>query len=677
MKTENTLIALAYVKETDNPLEVFCNYILICLLEAPERKLRHDELCEKVEGKFGIKIPHHMMKMCCRILEKSKKISKLAQGAGYVAQDTEFDLRTFEDKKERLAQKERLLVNGLISLTEDYGLTWDYEKARDCLMNFLLTRGNAVKIFSKQKVEEIEREKRVPDEWYVGKYISKILDTNDDRTEYLLDIVNGLMIYIGVYETNDYYQDCTQKFRGTDFYLDTKLILRLMGYSWNLEIEAAKEFVDLIQKEYGGNICVFEHTVGEIESALYTAAESLKKNETIVDTELRVYSALKKCTEYDLKLHSKSVRGMIEKLGYTIKPAVEWNGTDAKHCNLDGEAIKKYIKLKHPGWKDRAIENDINAVNYINILRKGDYSVKYGGRKKLPVFITTNTQLVWGIRDYISEYGETDKNVAAWNVNALPVITDNMLMCRLWLPKAKVKSSLPALTLARNAYAAQQVNTAFFEKLRIAANEIKEKHHVDVIDISLVRKEKLEELLIKNISGDIQAMSTEVIANSVDEVVKLETITLNEKIDELQIQCENHVLESQKNRENNIKSAVARFRGKIKYHKLVIRLAKYYWIFIAIIFALLGVAVGQVKGILGCGGVYIVLTVINKIFEKAFSKNSWGDMLISKSVKWVWRCYSITIKNGLFDFEKDLEKDIMIACIENDDLLLKYQQYCK
>ena len=172
-------------------------------------------------------------------------------------------------------------------------------------------------------------------------------------------------------------------------------------------------------------------------------------------------------------------------------------------------------------------------------------------------------------------------------------------------------------------------------------------------------------------------MSTEVIANSVDEVVKLETITLNEKIDELQIQCENHVLESQKNRENNIKSAVARFRGKIKYHKLVIRLAKYYWIFIAIIFALLGVAVGQVKGILGCGGVYIVLTVINKIFEKAFSKNSWGDMLISKSVKWVWRCYSITIKNGLFDFEKDLEKDIMIACIENDDLLLKYQQYCK
>lgn len=30
MNIENTLIALAYVKETENPMEVFCNYILIC-----------------------------------------------------------------------------------------------------------------------------------------------------------------------------------------------------------------------------------------------------------------------------------------------------------------------------------------------------------------------------------------------------------------------------------------------------------------------------------------------------------------------------------------------------------------------------------------------------------------------------------------------------------------------
>lgn len=99
MNIENTLIALAYVKETENPMEVFCNYILIRLLKAPEKKMRHDELCCGIEEMFGIKMPHHMIKMFCRILEKQKKICKLSQGAGYLCLDDKFDLHAFEEKR--------------------------------------------------------------------------------------------------------------------------------------------------------------------------------------------------------------------------------------------------------------------------------------------------------------------------------------------------------------------------------------------------------------------------------------------------------------------------------------------------------------------------------------------------------------------------------------------------
>ena len=84
-----------------------------------------------------------------------------------------------------------------------------------------------------------------------------------------------------------------------------------MRYSWDLETAATKELVDLIRKDYGGNICVFDHTVGEIQSALYNASENLRKNETIVDTELRVYALLNKCSAFDLKLHGQSVESMI------------------------------------------------------------------------------------------------------------------------------------------------------------------------------------------------------------------------------------------------------------------------------------------------------------------------------------------------------------------------------
>lgn len=682
MNTENTLIALAYVKETENPLEVFCNYILICLLKAPEKKLRHDELCNTIEELFGIKMPHHMIKMFCRILEKQKKICKLPQGAGYLCQDESFDLNAFEEKKDQLSHKEWVIVNGLLNFAEDYNLPWTYDDAKRYLTDFLVVRENAVRIFSKNYIEEIEREKYIPNEWYVGKYVSHILECNDGRSEYLLDVVNGLMIYLGVYETKDYYQDCTQKFKGTDFYLDTKLLLRVMGFSWKLEKESAQELVDLIQKDYGGNVCVFEHTIGELESALYTASECLAKDEAIIDSELRIYAELNNCSAYDLKLHSKSVRGIVNKLGFKITEAVEWNDDDIKKWNLDEEKIKNYIKEKHPKWKDRAIENDICAINYINILRKGDYSVKYGGRKKLPVFITTNTALVWRMREYINIYGEEDKGVAAWKTNALPIITDNMLMCRLWLPRAQANMTVPALTLARNAYAAQQVTPDFFEKMRKTAVDLKEKHRIDVINISTVRKEKFEELLIKKTAGDIDEMTVDVLATSMDELIKLETVNLNETIEELKNQNSIQVVEIQKGRENAVKSAVERFRGKIGWKKIEIYLAANYWIIVAVAFALLGIGLGQVKGlsimgtIPGMGILYAVLTVINKVLEKGFSRSSWGEVLLNKAVKNVWKGYSRKIKQGLLEFEKELEPEILRACIEEEKLLSKYQQYC-
>ena len=680
MSTENTLIALAYVKETENPMEVFCNYLLICLLKAPEKKLRHDELSSAVEKSFGIKMPHHMIKMFCRILEKQKKIAKLPQGAGYLCKDDSFDLNAFEEKKDQLSQKEWVLISGLLNFAEDYKLSWTYEDAKKYLTDFLVVRENAVKIFSKNNIEEVEREKYIPNAWYVGKYVSYILDCHDGRREYLLDVVNGLMIYLGVYETNDYYQDCTQKFKGTDFYLDTKLLLRIMGYSWNLEKEAAQELVDLIRNEYGGNICVFEHTIGELESALYTAAECLSKNEAIIDPELRIYAELNNCNAYDLKLHGKSVKGMVKKLGFKVTDEIRWSDEDIQKWNLDEDKIKNYIKEKHPKWKERAIENDICAINNINILRKGDYSIKYGGRKKLPVFITTNTALVWRMREYINLYSEEDKKVAAWKANALPIITDNMLMCRLWLPRAQANMTMPALTLARNAYAAQQISSDFFEKIRKSAKELQEKHQVDVINISGVRKEKFEELLIKNSAGDIEEITVDVLATSMDEVIRLETINLSETIEELKNQNSLQFVEIQKGRENIIKSAVERFKGRIGWKRIKIYMAVNYWIIVAVGFALLTIALGQLKDLSILRPVpsivFIMLTVFNKVMEKSFSRSSWGEVLLTKTVKEVWKEYSCEIKQGLHEFEKELEPEILRACIEEDNLLSKYQQYC-
>lgn len=488
------------------------------------------------------------------------------------------------------------------------------------------------------------------------------------------------MIYIGVYEAQDYKQNYTQKFLGTKFFFDTKLILRLMGYSWKLETDSVRELFDLI-KLYNGSIYVFEHTIGEIEFALGNAIDCIKKRNIIQDFELRTGIELKNINEFDLELTKKSIRSIIEKeLKIKIYPDMDWGSSKNQRYNLDTEKIINYIVQRHPNWKHRAINNDVDVINYINILRKGNYTCKYGGTKKLPVFVTSNTSLVYDIKSYIEENGENDKNIANWNPHALPVITDNMLMCRLWVPKSNLLSSLPTLTLARNAYAAQQVDAYFFDKLKETATQLKINHNIDLINVSTIVKDKLEEIVIKNISGNVDDLTEEVLASSADELIRLETLDLKNDNQRLKEENKNQLLTISQNNKNLIESVAQRFKNKLGIYKFLIYTAEYYWIIGSIIFGICSLLLSSLKGFLTlpyCGILYVVLFLILKLSERAFNKGKLGDYFISKAVKFVWLKYSTKIENGLLDTEKPFKKEILSLCIKNDSILNNYSQYCE
>ena len=69
MKNQNSLISLAYIKVSDNPLRVFCNYILYLLMKEPGKELRADILKDKLLQEFGLSMPQQLINNCVRILE--------------------------------------------------------------------------------------------------------------------------------------------------------------------------------------------------------------------------------------------------------------------------------------------------------------------------------------------------------------------------------------------------------------------------------------------------------------------------------------------------------------------------------------------------------------------------------------------------------------------------------
>ena len=316
-------------------------------------------------------------------------------------------------------------------------------------------------------------------------------------------------------------------------------------------------------------------------------------------------------------------------------------------------------------------------------MRKGNYTVKYGGKKKLPIFITSNSPLVWDLRNYILEQGELDEGTANWNVSALPLVSDNMVMCRLWVPKAKSLTAIPTLTLARNAYAAQQAGTPFFEKLKTTTKELKEKHNIDIVDLSEVRKSRFEEILVKNTSGDTEELTTDIVATSVEELVAVETMELQQNVASLKDEKKQYVLTIDRQKQQIIQSASNRFINKIGTRSCLIYAAQNWWIINTLLFGSLSLCLAQAKGnpIISnaqyFGYFYIFIFLRLKILEKPLNKATVTEFWLRKAVPKVWRKYAEFIKKSLTGLEKEFEAEILANCLSETKLFSKYQMYCR
>ena len=85
------------------------------------------------------------------------------------------------------------------------------------------------------------------------------------------------------------------------------------------------------------------------------------------------------------------------------------------------------------------------------LLEKAIILKPMGERKNSQFLLHLIVKLAYTFREYISS---NEDEFSSGNTHNLPVISDNMLLYRIWLPFATEFTQLPSLTLSRFAYAA-------------------------------------------------------------------------------------------------------------------------------------------------------------------------------------------------------------------------------
>lgn len=650
MKNQNSLISLAYIKVSDNPLRVFCNYILYLLLKEPEQKLRADLLKDRLRQEFGLNMPQQMINNCIRVLQKQGEVMQLEHGAGYCVTETKFDIDGFERTRRLLHEHEEALLQSLVAFVkEKYKKKWAKADARQYLSHFLDKEGYGAQLFLQKRLE-IEDGKISPS-LYIGRYIDFIQQQEGaiEKT-YLEEVVNGMMILQGIRQTDDYQQNKNQKFKGTVFYLDTKLVLRALGFSWKAQVESVREMIRLLREKYEARIGIFPQTLREVENALYSAGTALQQKKPIWDQELKLYSELYPHEALMILDYQSNLGELLKReLGIDEPTIFDWNSSDAQEYHIDVEKIADYIEEKC-GWRRGSVNYDVEIINQINILRRADYTKPYGGKKRLPVFVTSNSKLAYTFRDYINESKE---NGEGWSSHALPVISDNMLLYRVWLPFATEFSNLPALTLSRFAYSAQSEGVVFFEEFRKMASGLDGIRNVDLISTTEAARRKLEDILIRETDGELGQMTDEIVAISFEECVQMEHIDLIEKNRNLSEQAET--------RESQVVELLAReYTNKLGWMRILLLFSRYWWLIgFGVLFAVIS-AISDNIYLRSISALPVLAQLIQFALDKLVDDKGLRFCVYDKALEFVKRRYVKRISAGVLKAGYASDKDAVV-----------------
>lgn len=541
MKNPNALIAMAIVAQNvSNPYEAFCEYIKFCVFSNVSSIMTLSEIRTAVGEEFGLYIPHNVLMKCLSYI----------QYAGIITFDKHqikrigsFDTEAFDRERETYRATESAIIQALMHYALKYSREWTTEHTRELLIKALdrdglaydifLHEGNSAKEANQSTISESEMGEMLPDdeeiesigienqplftdEYFVGKFIQETLAGDTVQKDYLKKICEGLMLCVGTYQLPA--ADTTGRapqINGTEFFFDTKLLLRFLGCASEAAMSAATELVTLIQNA-GGRIYYYPQTLQEMERAFENAAKSLSYGYPPTDDEMRLYAIRIQNNPAIITAKKASLTSELAKAHIHLAPHKTFTDNERIRFGFDQGDLQQYMRSNLP-WEPQVIDNDALAIWETHMRRQGNYSEYCGTGARLPVFVTTNSRLI-GITLKFREERSGMPSLYGWKQNRLPVITDIRLTCRLWSPSDH-SERISLLYLTANAVAAKRPTKRYLNSIREFAIQLgRQAPEYSEICLPAYFDDTVTETILKHTMGEEDKLDINSFATSIAEL---------------------------------------------------------------------------------------------------------------------------------------------------------------
>lgn len=297
-------------------------------------------------------------------------------------------------------------------------------------------------------------------DYHISQFILAEYEKKSKLFTYIENITNGFLISQVIYGYSDL--DYKQRFRDVNIYLDTSLLLRVIGFKSREENIAANQLMEILRNNSVQIKCL-SHNYNEVYKIIDAYKYRISNPRGSYGQSLEFFDE-KGYSVSDIEVVLSGLEGYFQKSGIEIVNAPSFSQDDTgvikeeDFGNAIGEGeLKQHLKKSISYRSDEPLNNDVDSISAMYNLRKGKKINQIEKCKAL--FVTTNHALVYATQKYLN-------NEEAF----VPLlITDIELTTIMWLKSKKKSSNLPTLKLIESARISmeptEQIRTEFFKKI--------------------------------------------------------------------------------------------------------------------------------------------------------------------------------------------------------------------
>ena len=368
-------------------LDNFINFVLSVMSSQPISTLTSQDVVKSLSNTYGIQLPERIIHQILRRAQKFGYIERNNNSLFKISERGLDQIPTLSPKLQALAQEQVDLGDAFVLWANaEFSTAITTNEASEALLNYLETYYGSLlssakgsgSIGSLPPVEPTQLQK------FSAAFVGWLSTNDPKRFEHVLNIAQGSMLAAALFSPSPIQLD--SRFEDTTVLLDTKILLRALGYEGEETRIATLDYVNLLVKQ-GGRVAIFDFTLGETKSILSYNLQLQKSGRlwTARPGTVGAYYFSTNASAGQIDLEMAQLEVSLRKINIDIQTEVPLEELYV----IDEQAIEEKILEYAPGYRRSGLAHDVRALAAVVRMRRG--RARDSLERCRAVFVTVNS----------------------------------------------------------------------------------------------------------------------------------------------------------------------------------------------------------------------------------------------------------------------------------------------